>query len=146
LHTYDGVNQFGKGRRTVMIDASGDTKWLFDVRGRVTKETKTISGTIFVTEWSYDAADRVKTMKYPSPDTETVTYSYNPQGLLESMTSSLGTYPKYVESSVYDAASRLTQRLMRNSSTVAWTTNYAYYPWNTANGLGRLQNITPVCL
>lgn len=83
----------GVGRRTVMVDASGDTKWLFDVRGRVTKETTTISGTSFITQWTYDAADRVKTMVYPSPGTETVTYGYNPQGLLENMTSSLAHIP-----------------------------------------------------
>ncbi|MCO6452041.1 MAG: RES domain-containing protein [Caldilineales bacterium] len=139
---YDGVTQFGRGHRTGMSDGSGSAAWVYDTRGRVTKETKTIGGTIFVTQWSYDAADRVKTMSYPSPGTETVTYAYNPQGLLAGMTSSLGTYPKYVESSVYDAANRLTQRVMRNSSTIAWTTSRTYYPWNTANGLGRLQNIT----
>jgi hypothetical protein len=38
-YNYDsGTN--GKGRRTSMTDASGSSSWLYDARGRVTKETK----------------------------------------------------------------------------------------------------------
>jgi YD repeat-containing protein len=75
----------GKGRRTVMIDGSGNTRWLYDVRGRVSSETKMISGTgggTFVTQWTaYDAMDRVRTMQYP--DGEVVTLSYTSQGPLK---------------------------------------------------------------
>ncbi|MCW5852069.1 MAG: RHS repeat protein, partial [Anaerolineae bacterium] len=41
---YDGATQFGRGRRTGMVDGSGSTNWVYDQRGRVTKETKAISG------------------------------------------------------------------------------------------------------
>jgi hypothetical protein len=33
-----------------MSDASGYSSWLYDSRSRVTKETKVISGTTFITE------------------------------------------------------------------------------------------------
>jgi RHS repeat-associated protein len=39
---------------------------------------------------------------------------------------------------VHGAASRVTQCVLGNSL----TTNYTYYPWTTANGQGRLQNIS----
>ena len=42
-YTYDtGAN--GNGRRTSMTDASGSTQWLYDNRGRMTTETKTVTG------------------------------------------------------------------------------------------------------
>ena len=43
----------GLGRRTVLLDASGNARWLYDLRGRTTQETKVISGTgggTFVTQ------------------------------------------------------------------------------------------------
>jgi len=41
----------GLGRRASMTDGSGNTAWLYDARGRVTKETKTIAGSgSFITE------------------------------------------------------------------------------------------------
>lgn len=73
----------GKGRRTVMMDGSGSTRWQYDARGRVTAETKVISGAgggTFVTQWtSYDAMDRVRTVVYP--DGESVSFGYSAQGL-----------------------------------------------------------------
>jgi YD repeat-containing protein len=43
-----------------MEDASGSTSWDYDSRGRVTKETKTISNSgTFVSQWGYNSADLV---------------------------------------------------------------------------------------
>jgi YD repeat-containing protein len=79
---YDsGTN--GKGHRTSMTDGSGSTTWSYDDRGRLIEEIKVISGTgggSFKTQWSYNSADLVSTMKYPSNASgglgETVTYTY----------------------------------------------------------------------
>ena len=70
-----GAN-YGRGKRTSMTDGSGSTSWVYgDVRGRLTKETKTITGGgTFVTEWAYDAADLLTWMRYP--DGEQMTTSY----------------------------------------------------------------------
>ncbi|GAB4580386.1 MAG: hypothetical protein Fur0022_31270 [Anaerolineales bacterium] len=67
-YSYDnnGVNE-GWGRRTSMTDSSGSTSWAYDIRGRVTQETKTITGSgTFVTQWSYNSADMLHTMTYPA--------------------------------------------------------------------------------
>jgi len=59
---YDGTTQFGRGQRTGMTDATGSTAWTYDVRGRVTREVKPITGVgAFTTTTTYDALDRVVT-------------------------------------------------------------------------------------
>jgi RHS repeat-associated protein/uncharacterized repeat protein (TIGR01451 family) len=78
---YNGVTQFGLGRRTAMTDASGSTSWLYDGRGRVITATQVISsagGGTFVTAWGYDSADRLRTLTYP--DGEVVTTTYTAEG------------------------------------------------------------------
>lgn len=90
----------GLGRRTSMTDGLGNTAWLYDARGRVTKETKTIAGSgNFITEWGYDAADRLAWLKYPGSPVEQVNYTYNPRGLLETVTGD----SIYVADTVYNA-------------------------------------------
>ncbi len=141
-YTYD-QGTYGKGRRTGMsVTGGSSTAWVYDKRGRMTSESKTIDNTTYTTSYSYDAADRMQTMTYPNPGSETVTYHYNAQGLLENMTSSVRNDLQYVKSTVYDASSRVTQRVMQHKSTTSWTTNYSYYPWNQVNGQGRLQALT----
>jgi RHS repeat-associated protein len=140
-YTYDstsGGNE-GKGRRTSMSIANVDmTSWIYDDRGRVTKETKVINGSgTFVTRWNYDAMDRVKWMKYPGGSGgqtgEQVNYTYDPQGLLESLA---GT-STYVQSTNYDALGRVELRKLGNSR----YTDYVYYSWGATNGMGRLKYI-----
>ena len=43
VYTYDS-GTYGKGRRTGMSDGSGSTSWTYDARGRMTQETKVITG------------------------------------------------------------------------------------------------------
>jgi len=109
-YTYDDfdpdLGQYGHGRRTGMTDLSGSTHSTFDQRGRLTKEIKSINGFgDFVTEFTYDAADRVVTMTYP--DGEVVVNTYDSQGLLESVARADGTYA-YVENADYDALGQMT--------------------------------------
>ena len=68
---------------------------------------------------------------------ERVNYGYLPSGHFNSAVG-VGT-ATYVQSTAYDAAGRVTQRVL-GSSPVLYTT-YTYYPWTTANGQGRLQYI-----
>jgi YD repeat-containing protein len=54
------------GRLTRFTDASGSTTLCFDHRGNVTRKTQ-VQGTVsLVTQWSYNAADRVTGIIYPS--------------------------------------------------------------------------------
>lgn len=110
-----------------MSDGSGSAAWVYgDNRGRITKETKTISGGgSYVTQWTYDVADQGVNLTYP--DNEVVSHSYLPQRLLNSV----GTY---VQASYYDAAGRLTEQRLNGD---AVRTAYQYFGW--ASQGGRLQ-------
>ena len=131
-----------------MADASGSTAWVYDIRGRLIKETKTITGSgIFLTQWGYNSGNQLIWMKYPGDNNgaagEQVNFSYRPQNVVKSVT---GT-DTYVQSTTYDAAGRIIQ-LIRGAGTL--TTNYAFYAWTdkvTVDGTltgqgGRLKNIT----
>lgn len=129
-HEYDTLNwqsvSNGIGRRNRLNDGSGTTTWTYDARGRVTKETKVIGGTgggTFVTQWSYDALDRVATMTYPggnnSQSGEIVTFTYNPQGLLERMYRSSPTpVYDYVGGTDYNALGQVTERRLGSATGV----------------------------
>ncbi|MBI4760292.1 MAG: hypothetical protein HY780_03655 [Chloroflexi bacterium] len=136
-YSYD-QGTYGKGHRTSMTDASGSTTWLYDARGRVTKETKVISGSSFVTEWTYNSADLPATMTYPGG--EVVTTAYNSRMLPISVTGA----DNYVPSMTYDSASRPRTRALGSGL----TQTYTYYPWNQQGGrlqtlaTGSLQNLT----
>jgi len=80
VYTYDSTTggNNGKGQRTGMTDASGTTTDIFDTRGRLTQETKTINSTNYPTGYTYDGLNRVATVTYPTG--ETVTNSYNGAG------------------------------------------------------------------
>jgi RHS repeat-associated protein len=67
------------GRLSKIIDLSGSTEFFYDNLGRETKSTKTVSGSSYTVERSYDALDRLVSLKYP--DGEILTYTYNPQGI-----------------------------------------------------------------
>ncbi|MBX7237688.1 MAG: hypothetical protein K1X65_25150, partial [Caldilineales bacterium] len=71
-----------------------------------------------MTQWTYDAADRVKTMTYPGGNNsqvgEVVTYTYNPQGLVETM---VGT-STYVASTTYNALGQTTDRWLGSNGVV----------------------------
>ena len=137
-YSYDDTSNDnkGKGRRTGMSDGSGSTSWNYDARGRVTQESKVIGGAgggTFVTQWGYDSADRVTQLVYPGG--EAVNSVYNGQGLLRRMYT---TGFDYVQSTTYDVAGRVTQRMLGNPAVLQ--AGYAYYPWATAGG--RLQRMT----
>ncbi|SED99707.1 RHS repeat-associated core domain-containing protein [Rhizobiales bacterium GAS191] len=56
----------GAGRLTGMSDATGTTAWAYDARGNVRSETRGIAGNSYVVSYSYDAADHVISITYPS--------------------------------------------------------------------------------
>ncbi len=149
-YTYDetaGGNK-GIGAMTSMDDLTGSTDWVYDDRGRKTKETKTIknAGT-FVTETTYNSADLPVTMKYPVGDDgssrEILTFGYHPQLSLDSVTSDYGVgTTTYLKETRYDVAGRVVLRELGDiSSSYVLQTTYTYYDWDTANGNGRLNTV-----
>ena len=90
-YTYDAYDppngQYGRGYRSGMTDGSGSTAWKYDARGRVSEETKTVTGSgTFMTQWGYNSADLVAWMKYPADNLgnvgEQLFYAYHAQGWL----------------------------------------------------------------
>ena len=90
-----------------MWDVSGHTRWTYDARGRVIKEERWIDGQLYTTQWAYDAMDRVISMTYPGLDAEVVSYTYNNQLLLSTMSNS-SPY-SYVTSTSFNALGKPTQ-------------------------------------
>jgi YD repeat-containing protein len=115
-----GYGYSSVGRRTRMTDGSGATAWVYDARGRVVAETKTIDTQTFTTQYTYDAADRPTTMTYP--DGEVVATTYNTGGGLESL-SGLAPYVTNVDVNPLGQIARL-------SYGNGVTTQYTYHPLN----------------
>lgn len=143
-YSYDSYSpanaQWGRGQRTGMTDGSGSTSWMYDPRGRLRRESKTITGSgTFITEWSYNSADLVDWMKYPGGNGvqgEQVNFTYVPQMLVKTAVG----YTTYVKNATYDAAGRsdiLNLGLNPDTSNAIMYLDYNYYAWDVQGG--RLQ-------
>ena len=79
-----------------------------------------------MTQWAYDAADRVKTQTYPGGSGgqlgEVVAYGYGSRGLLQTITSTLASY---VGGTTYNALGQVTERHLGSTSGVV-RQSYAY--------------------
>lgn len=85
--TYDaGTNQ--KGRLTTMADGSGTTTYSYDVYGNLTQESKVIDSNTYVTSYTYDAADLLSSITYPSG--RTVDYTRDALGQIEEVDTTYG--------------------------------------------------------
>ncbi len=135
---YDqGAN--GIGRRTSMTDATGSTAWTYDSRGRMTGQSKTVTGYgTYATAYGYGSADQLLWIRYPGDANgelgEKVDYTYTEQLTLDSVA---GT-SVYVADTHYDAAGRID---LRTYIPDALETDYSYYAWNAPGGAGRLLSI-----
>ncbi|MBI5351758.1 MAG: hypothetical protein HZB50_03885 [Chloroflexi bacterium] len=135
--SYDeGVN--GKGRRTSMSDTSGSTSWAYDDRGHLIHESKTIADSLstFDTFWVYNTGGQIEKMTYPE-DNEQLTYWYNTDGTLKSLTSSTG--GTYMNDMHYDEAGRL--KLMQYGNNIINKT-FNYFAWNTVDMGGLLSSVS----
>ncbi|MBI1879533.1 MAG: hypothetical protein HYR94_15160, partial [Chloroflexi bacterium] len=141
-YTYDltdSAHGAGKGRRTGMSAAAGVVNWKYDSQGRLLSETRQFTGAYnvltntlnvpggaYVTGYTYDAADRVRTTTYP--DGEVVTSTYTARNLPLSLATSLG--GSYISTAGYDALANPTGRTAGNGL----ATSYGYYPINQQGG------------
>ena len=57
---------FGVGRLMSLTDESGSTAFVYDQRGNVLTETRTIAGQVYTVGYLHDLADRVIEITYPS--------------------------------------------------------------------------------
>ena len=119
---YDGVTQFGRGRRTAMWDMSGRQTFTWDLLGRLTREERSLDGRLYASQGSYDALGRAYQATYP--DGEVVTYSYGANGLLTAMSSSLG--ESYLSGVEYNELNLPKRYLLGGTSPVS----HSYYGLN----------------
>lgn len=82
VYTYDGNSKLGT--LTSVTDGSGSTQYTYDNRLRKLTEKVFLSASNWTTTFTYDSMDRVVTRK--NPDNEIVTYAYNSQGAVNSLT------------------------------------------------------------
>ncbi|UCH85529.1 MAG: RHS repeat protein, partial [Candidatus Latescibacterota bacterium] len=78
----------GIGRLTRMTDASGSTDFAYDIRGNLLSETRTVGGVGYVTAYTYDNADRVLTVTYPSGTM--IIYTRDALGRIEAISATSG--------------------------------------------------------
>jgi RHS repeat-associated protein len=101
-HTYDSVasGNKGVGRLTKIEDESGSTELVYDGRGNVITEVRTIAGQAHTIAYAYDLVDRVEQITYPSG--RIVDYSRDSQGRVTSVTTrtNAGAAPVVVASSI----------------------------------------------
>lgn len=78
----------GKGRLTGYNDPSGQVDFTYDARGNLVGENHTIRTQSYSLSYSYDGADRLTRIDYPSG--LRVTYGYDSQGRIASVGSDAG--------------------------------------------------------
>ncbi len=127
------------GRVSSMTDASGTTKYFYDIIGRPTTTKKTVDGTEYKTTAGYDNGGRVKTVQYP--DNETITYRYN----AENLSVVTGPTTSYAAYTAYNALGQPGTATYGNGV----VTTYQYKPENnrltnikTSKGTTALLNLT----
>jgi RHS repeat-associated protein len=74
----------GVGRLTSVSDESGSTSRVYDNFGNITSETRVIGGKTYTTSYSYDLANRITEIIYPS--SRYVDYTYDSSGYLTTVT------------------------------------------------------------
>lgn len=95
--TYDGgTNQ--KGRLTAMTDASGSSTFSYDVYGNLTQEAKTVGSNTHTTSYTYDAANLLTQITYPSG--RVVDYTRNVLGQVTQVATTYNSVTQTVASSV----------------------------------------------
>jgi RHS repeat-associated protein len=88
--TYDeGTNQ--KGRLTTMTDGSGTTSLSYDAFGNLVEEEKVIGGQTHNTAYTFDEADLLESITYPSG--RTVEYTRNVLGQVETVETTYAAAP-----------------------------------------------------
>jgi RHS repeat-associated protein len=137
-YTYDSTTggNFGKGKRTGMVDSVSDSShpviFKYDNRGNLTEEDKPAvwysTWTTYITNYTYDFADRVKTITYPDNGSgrETVTQTYNNRGLPSTLYGGAGFAGNLVDSTSYNNLGAITQINLHSGL----TSYYGYYGYS----------------
>jgi RHS repeat-associated protein len=114
-----------KGSLHMVTDRQGWTTNSYDARGRVDKVARhlNITGQQYVTQTTYDDADRVKDLIYPN-GAATIRYSYDTAGNLSNVASMAGTGTKEI---FYTPGSYTAEGLLTSCTNGSVVTVYTYY-------------------
>ena len=83
-YTYDDPSvPFSKGHLTKMADGIGTSDFEYDFMSRLTRESRVIDGTTYITVREYDLTGRILSLTNPRGDV--VRYTYNNQGGIETV-------------------------------------------------------------
>ncbi|MBW2340188.1 MAG: RHS repeat protein, partial [Deltaproteobacteria bacterium] len=107
-YSYD-AGTYGKGRRTGMMDLSGETTFTYDARGRLVEKTSTILGQSYSLDTTYSPGSKVTSVTYPTG--RTLDYTRDSMGRMQGL------------STTYD------------TSTVTLVSNMTYNPFGNPKGL-----------
>ena len=94
----------------------------YDAHGRITSESLDIDGKLRLTQFAYDAADRMSSITYPNTSGgagEVVNLTYDKRGMLNNLA---GTNT-YLSSATYTPLAKINQYTYGNSTTIS----YSYY-------------------
>jgi YD repeat-containing protein len=99
VHTYQyDQGAFGKGRLTKIIEPNSTTDLVYDIKGRLVSESRTINAIAHVTSYGYDGFGRMNSITYPGG--RQVNYTLDSQGRVQQITTSKGGAPQVVVSNV----------------------------------------------
>jgi YD repeat-containing protein len=112
IYTYDGNSMLGT--LTSVTDGAGSVEYTYDNRLRKIKEQRIMDDIAWITEFTYDSANRIITKK--NPNGEIVTNTFNSQGEVESVNGVLGNVD-------YNAQGKITKKVFANNLTTNFTYN-----------------------
>ena len=145
-YAYDSTagGNYGIGRLTSVTDISGQTAIKYDHRGNVIREDRTIGGTLYTTEYSYDLADNLTGMVYPSG--RILTYVRDALGRVTSVTTkdNAAASPVNVATSItYMPFGPIASLIHGNAlaATFTWDQDYRLTGIVTAQGGTTIQNL-----
>jgi RHS repeat-associated protein len=111
IYVYDGGGKIGT--LTSVTDGAGSAAYTYDNRLRKVSESRTVNGNTKITQYSYDALDRMTGQT--NPDGEAVVYTFNQQGEIESASGLVNNFD-------YDALGKIKKKDLANGL----ITNYTY--------------------
>lgn len=122
-YTHDVGCTNGVGRLCAVKNSDVNASYAYNALGQVTKETKTIDATNYVTQYTYDIAGNTKSIIYP--DNSEVTNQYNSAGLLENISkkeSTVGGFASVVNDFDYSPLGQVAYQ--QNANGTATTNTY----------------------
>jgi len=144
FHYDDANSQFGIGRLTSVVDGAGKLERAYDERGNLIRETRLHGPLVLMTTYEYDAANRLKGIRYPSG--WMVHYGRDGVGRVIAITGELAQAAAAVPlilSASYEPFGPLTTLTYGNGLTESWIRDKAYRPLRfTVKGDHELANLT----